>query len=65
MLKNLINILHFCFHLESNGDTASSSNSTSGVKLPRTKSVRFSDGYAPGKANQTLNENDATKNTGI
>ena len=51
--------------LESNGDTPSSSNSTSGVRLPRTKSVRFSDGYAPGKINKTLNENREISSNGI
>ena len=36
--------------LDSNSDIANSSNSING-RLPRTKSVRFSDGLAPDKTN--------------
>ena len=40
-------------------------SSSIGGKLPRTKSVRFSDGYAPVKVNQNLHENDEAKISGM
>jgi hypothetical protein len=60
------NSKYFLIFLESNGgDTESSLSSSNGGKLPRTKSVRFSDGYAPGKVNQNLHENGGAKISGM